>query len=388
MLALFLRICQEDGRNVNHLFFKIFERPGRIHKRQEIFRGSARTPAARHDPRCHRPAVEYVAGLAADPTAPFYASTSNRRPPDRRCRHAHRFLIERPRADAGGRHAGAGRGQQPFPLPADGRVDQVDDYHGTKVADPYRWLEDANSPQTQAWVEAQNNVTFAYLRHLPAREGIKQRLTQLWDYEKYGVPFKEGGRYFYTKNTGLQNQSVIYTAPVARRQTDRAARSEQTLGDGTVSLSSYHVSDDGHYMAYGLNTSGSDWIEWHVRDVTTGQDLPDVLKWSKFSGAEWTKDNKGFFYSRYDAPDEKTHSRRSTIIRNSTITPSARRRTRTRWSTSARTRRNGASGRCHRRRPVSHHRREPRHRPEEPGLLPFAERRRRRAWLTATGRAG
>ena len=193
-----------------------------------------------------------------------------------------------------------------FRYPQTPRTDHVDDYHGTQVPDPYRWLEDANSPQTQAWIEAENAVTFGYLRHLPAREGIKQRLTQLWDYEKYGVPFKEGGRYFYTKNTGLQNQGVLYTAPTLADPPTELLDPNKLSADGTVSLSSYHVSDDGRYLAYGLNTSGSDWIEWHVREVATGQDLSDVLKWSKFSGAEWTKDSQGFFYSRYDAPDEKT----------------------------------------------------------------------------------
>ena len=193
-----------------------------------------------------------------------------------------------------------------FHYPEAARGDQVDDYHGTKVADPYRWLEDANSPETHAWVEAENKVTFDYLRHLPQREAIKARLTRLWDYEKYGVPFKEGGRYFYSKNTGLQNQSVIYTAPSLADQPAELLDPNKLSTDGTVSLSSYAISDDGHYMAYGLNASGSDWIEWHVKDVTTGQDLADDLKWSKFSGASWTKDNKGFFYSRYDAPDEKT----------------------------------------------------------------------------------
>ena len=193
-----------------------------------------------------------------------------------------------------------------FHYPATAKVDHVDDYHGAKVADPYRWLEDANSPQTQEWVEAQNKVTFEYLRHLPTRDGIKERLTRLWDYEKYGVPFKEGGRYFYSKNTGLQNQSVLYTAPTLTDPPTELLDPNKLSADGTVSLSSYHISEDGRYMAYGLNASGSDWIEWHVKEIATGNDLPDVLKWSKFSGAAWTKDNKGFFYSRYDAPDEKT----------------------------------------------------------------------------------
>ncbi len=193
-----------------------------------------------------------------------------------------------------------------FHYPETAKVEQIDDYHGTKVADPYRWLEDANSPQTQAWVEAQNKVTFEYLRHLPAREAIKERLTRLWDYEKYGVPFKEGGRYFFSKNSGLQNQSVIYSAPNLKDEPTVLLDPNKLSADGTVSLSSYAISDDGRYMAYGLNTSGSDWIEWRVKDVGTGKDLADDLKWSKFSGAAWTKDSKGFFYSRYDAPNEKT----------------------------------------------------------------------------------
>lgn len=213
-----------------------------------------------------------------------------------------------------GTPAARGHGDEPDPdatnkrfhYPETAKVDQVDDYHGTKVADPYRWLEDANSPKTQEWVEAQNKVTFDYLRHLPEREGIKERLTKLWDYEKCGVPFKEGDRYFYSKNTGLQNQSVIYTAASLTEQPTELLDPNKLSTDGTVSLSSYHISDDGRYMAYGLNTSGSDWIEWHVRDVASAKDLPDDLKWSKFSGASWTKDNKGFFYSRYDTPNEKT----------------------------------------------------------------------------------
>ena len=182
----------------------------------------------------------------------------------------------------------------------------VDDYHGNKVADPYRWLEDPNSPETQAWVEKQNEVTFGVLRSIPVREKIRARLTKIFDYERYGIPFKEGGRYFFAKNSGLQNQSPIYTTK-ALDQTPLLVLDPNTLAaDGTISLSSYQVSPDGRYLAYGVQTSGSDWIDWHVRDVETAQDLPDKIEWSKFSGASWTKDSKGFFYSRYDAGDEKT----------------------------------------------------------------------------------
>ena len=193
-----------------------------------------------------------------------------------------------------------------FHYPDAPKGSQVDDYHGTKVADPYRWLEDADSPATQAWVEAENKLTFGYLRQIPARERIHERVTELWDYEKFGVPHKEGGQYFFSKNTGLQNQSVVYTAPSPGAPATELLDPNKLSNDGTVSLSSYEVSDDGRYVAYGLNTSGSDWINWRVREVATGKDLPDKVEWAKFSGASWTKDGKGFFYSRYDEPEGKT----------------------------------------------------------------------------------
>ena len=194
----------------------------------------------------------------------------------------------------------------PLKYPETKKGEIVDDYHGTKVADPYRWLEDANSPETQAWVEKQNEVTFGLLRSIPVRERIRERLTKIFDYERYGIPFKEGGRYFFAKNSGLQNQSPIYTTN-SLDQTPTLLLDPNTLAsDGTVSLGSFTISPDGKYMAYGVQTSGSDWIEWHVRDVETTKDLPDKIEWSKFSGSSWTKDSKGFFYSRYDAGDERT----------------------------------------------------------------------------------
>jgi prolyl oligopeptidase len=184
--------------------------------------------------------------------------------------------------------------------------DQVDNYHGTLVADPYRWLEDPDSEETKAWVEAQNQITFAYLEEIPAREKIKQRLTKLWDYEKYGIPFQEGENYFYFKNDGLQNQSVLYTLKSLNAEPRVLLDPNKLSEDGTVALSGVTVSDNGKLLAYGLSTSGSDWQEWQVRDVETGADLPEQIKWVKFSGVSWTHDNQGFFYSRYDEPNEQT----------------------------------------------------------------------------------
>jgi prolyl oligopeptidase len=190
--------------------------------------------------------------------------------------------------------------------PESKKVEQVDDYHGVKIADPYRWLEDLDSADTHAWVEAQNNVTFAYLNDIPARAQIKQRLTKLWNYERYTLPQKRGSRYFYSKNNGLQNQSVLYTA-TALDAAPQVLLDPNTLStDGTVALSGVTVSDDGRLLAYGVAQAGSDWQEWRVRDVETAKDLPDVVRWVKFSGASWTKDGKGFFYSRYDEPKAGT----------------------------------------------------------------------------------
>lgn len=184
------------------------------------------------------------------------------------------------------------------------KTNVVDTYHGTRVEDPYRWLEDDNAEATKAWVEAQNKVTFDYLGRIPQREGIKVRLTKLWNYERFGVPFKQGGRYFYSRNDGLQNQSVLYVADSLEAE-PRVLLDPNTLSkDGTVALAGYSVSEDGRLMAYGLSASGSDWNEWKVRDVASGRDLDDHLKWVKFSGASWAKDGSGFFYSRYDAPKE------------------------------------------------------------------------------------
>jgi len=175
------------------------------------------------------------------------------------------------------------------------RSDQVDTYQGVRVEDPYRWLEDADSPETRAWVAEENALTAEYLRKIPGRERILRRLTELWNYERYADFFGAGGRYFYSRNDGLQNQNVLYKAP----SIDGAGRvllDPNTLSkDGTVALSGLQVSDNGKLLAYAISRSGSDWQEWRVRDIETEKDLPDVLRWAKFSAAAWSSDNKGFY---------------------------------------------------------------------------------------------
>ncbi len=192
----------------------------------------------------------------------------------------------------------------PLAYPPTRRAEVVEDYFGTKVADPYRWLEDDNSAETKAWVEAQNKVTYAYLEQIPEREKLRARLTKLQNFERFGVPQQQGGRTFYTHNSGLQNQAVLLVVgagdPSPRVLLDPNALSK----DGTVALSGTSLSEDGRLLAYSVSTAGSDWQTWKVRDVVTGKDLGDEIRWSKFSGAAWKKDGSGFFYSRYDAPKE------------------------------------------------------------------------------------
>jgi prolyl oligopeptidase len=192
----------------------------------------------------------------------------------------------------------------PLDYPQTKQDQTTDHYHGVAVKDPYRWLEDPDSPETQAWIEAQNEVTFGFLEKISERETIKQRLAKLWDYEKYGIPFKKGERYFYFKNDGLQNQSVLYTLEALDSEPQVLLDPNQFSEDGTVALSGIAVSDNGQFLAYGISKSGSDWQEWQVRNIETGEDFSDHLAWIKFSGATWTKDHQGFFYSRYEPPEE------------------------------------------------------------------------------------
>ncbi len=182
------------------------------------------------------------------------------------------------------------------------KCDQVDDYHGVKIADPYRWLENPESPESRTWIDAQTKITDAWSTNLSHLGSIRARIAQLWNYERYGVPFRQGLRYFYVRNDGLQNQSVLYTLDHIADAGRVLLDPNKLSADGTVALKGYAASEDGRYLAYGTSAAGSDWEEWHVRDIQTGTDASDVLKWVKFSGASWTIDGNGFFYSRYDEP--------------------------------------------------------------------------------------
>lgn len=194
--------------------------------------------------------------------------------------------------------------EETMKYPATQRGDVVDDLHGLKVADPYRWLEDdvRKSKDVADWVEAENKVTFGFLEKIKQRKPIQKRITELWNYERYSAPFKEGGRYFYFRNDGLQNQSVLYTMDSLDGEARVLLDPNKLTKDGTTALSGLEVSNDGKFMAYGLADAGSDWQTWKVLDVAKGTNLEDELKWIKFSSASWTKDGKGFFYSRFDEP--------------------------------------------------------------------------------------
>ena len=191
--------------------------------------------------------------------------------------------------------------------PPSATVDHVDNYHGTDVADPYRWLEDdvRESEDVSNWVEAQNGVTFEYLATIEERSLIEKRLTELWDYERFGLPRKEGGRYFYSHNNGLQNQSVVYTQTALDEEAELLIDPNSWSDDGTVALASYFPSPDGTHVAYLVQDGGSDWRVGEVLNIETGEKLDDRLEWLKFTGLSWAGDSSGFYYSRYPATSEE-----------------------------------------------------------------------------------
>jgi len=188
--------------------------------------------------------------------------------------------------------------------PPANKAEVVDDYFGTRVYDPYRWLEDADSPETQTWVDAQNKLTYEYLYSIPAREKIKTRLTQLWNYPRYSVPHKIGGRYFFSKNDGLQNQSVLYMQESLESEPVMVIDPNTFSPDGTVALTSQAYSEDGKLLAYAISRSGSDQQEIKIFNIDTDKEYDEVLNWCRFSSIAWRHDNQGFYYDRY--PDSGT----------------------------------------------------------------------------------
>jgi len=190
--------------------------------------------------------------------------------------------------------------QQPLQYPVAKKGDQVDVYHGTKVADPYRWMEDDMSKETAAWVEAENKVTFPYLEAIPYRAQLQARVKQLSDYPKYGSPFRKGPYYFFTKNEGLQDQSVLYIQKGLEGSPEVLIDPNKWEGGGTTRLAGFAPSADAKYAVYGISKSGSDWTQYKVMELATKKTLPDTIDWVKVSGIAWQKD--GFYYSRYPEP--------------------------------------------------------------------------------------
>jgi prolyl oligopeptidase len=182
------------------------------------------------------------------------------------------------------------------------RDDIIDDYHGTKVADPYRWLENPTSEETLAWVEAQNALMSHHIKTIPAHRQIQARLTTLWDYPKYSVPVRKGGRYFFSKNSGLQNQSVLYVQQTLQGEAAVVIDPNTFSEDGTLALTNQALSKDGKLLAYGVSSGGSDWQEIKIRQVDSGIDFPEVIRWCKFSSIAWRHDNQGFYYNRLPEP--------------------------------------------------------------------------------------
>jgi prolyl oligopeptidase len=203
---------------------------------------------------------------------------------------------------------------QRYHYPPARQADVVEDYHGTLVSDPYRWMEDPDDPEVLDWVAAQNRLTREYIDG-PTRERIEQRLTKLWNYPRYSLPYRKGERYFFWKNDGLQNQSVLYVQEGLEGEPRVLLDPNRLSPDGTIAVAGISISQDGSLLAYRLSESGSDWQTIHIREVNSGLDYPEVLQWCRFAGIAWKPDNSGFYYDRYPEPgvvpeaERKYHNR-------------------------------------------------------------------------------
>jgi prolyl oligopeptidase len=217
---------------------------------------------------------------------------------------------------------------QQFTYPAARRADVVDEYFGVKVADPYRWMEEADSKEIAEWVAAQNRLTAAYLERSPLREHFRRRITELWNYPRLTTPIVENGHLFYRRNSGLQLQSPVYMRRGMSAPPKLVVDSNALSPDGSVSLANFRASPDARFVAYTLAEGGADWQTVYVREVATGRDLPEALKWMRFSGLSWTSDSRGFFYSRYPEPPPAACSKLNCRGMLFTITASARRKPR------------------------------------------------------------
>jgi len=187
----------------------------------------------------------------------------------------------------------------PLDYPEARRIDHTDDYFGTTVSDAYRWMEELEAPELGDWVEAQNEIAAPFLEGLAGHGDIQARLTELWDYERFGVPFKEGGLYFFTGNDGLQDQDVLFVAETLEVEPRVLIDPNGFSEDATIALAGWDVSPDGRYIAYSTSDGGTDWNTWHIREVATGEDLGDEVAFTKFTQASWLPNGSGFFYSRY-----------------------------------------------------------------------------------------
>jgi prolyl oligopeptidase len=186
--------------------------------------------------------------------------------------------------------------------PESRKGDAVDDYHGTRINDPYRWLEDLNSAETKRWTDSQNALTNSVLGQIPQRAPIQRRLTELWNYPRVTVPQREAGQLFYRRNSGLQKQAPLYVRAALQSEPKLLLDPNTLSADGSISLADWSVSPDGRYLAYALSQGGADWAEVKVRELQTGKDLPDLVRWFRFSSISWTKDGAGFFYARFPEP--------------------------------------------------------------------------------------